>query len=85
MERVMITLPQDLLREVDQLAGQEGRKRSQLIQEVLRELIARRKEAEFQALLEEGYREMAGTLAELAEEAKGAQAAAAEGAWRWDD
>jgi metal-responsive CopG/Arc/MetJ family transcriptional regulator len=85
MERVMITLPADLLTAVDSLARQSGRKRSQLVRQALQDLLERQQKREFEALLAEGYRELAQVVGPLASESVPLQAAAVEGVWRWDE
>ena len=85
MERVMLTMPPDLVRQVDALARRRGRRRSQLVRDVLSEELARERQREFEALLAEGYRAMAADLAETAEEYGEAQAEATARVWRWDD
>lgn len=81
----MLTMPADLLREVDELAERKGRKRSQLVRDALGEMLERERRREFEELLAEGYREQAAVLAELAQDFALIQAQAAEGIWVWDD
>ena len=89
MERVVVTLPPELLEAVDSYAEQHATKRSQVVRQALQEWLAKRRspkqQEEFEALMAEGYQEMAELLAELAAESVLAQAAAAEKSWRWDD
>jgi metal-responsive CopG/Arc/MetJ family transcriptional regulator len=85
MERVMLTVPAELLAEVDALARRTGRKRSQVVRLALRELLERRRREEFEALLAAGYQELAAEAATAAAESLPLQAAAAEGIWRWGD
>ena len=58
MERIMITIPTDLLRDVDSIAKRLKRNRSQLARQALAELLQKLKQQEFEALLAEDYREM---------------------------
>lgn len=83
MERVMITLPPDLLSALDEWARRLNRKRSQVVREAITEWLERQRRQEFEALLAEGYQEMAAQAASIAEEALGAQAIATEGIWEW--
>ena len=85
MERVMLTLPSDLLEDVDALARRMGRNRSQLVRQALRELLERRQHQEFEALLAEGYQAMAKETAALVSESIAWQSAATEGIWDWDE
>ena len=83
MERVMITLPPDLLSALDEWARRLNRKRSQVVREAIAEWLERQRRQEFEALLAEGYQEMAEQAASIAEETLGAQAIATEGVWEW--
>ena len=85
MERVMLTLPPELLHAVDALSHRKGRKRSQLVRQALEEMLERERQREYEELMAEGYREMAEDLAEFAADFQQAQAEAAEGLWTWDD
>ncbi len=59
MEKIMVTLPPELLKEIDSLSRKEKQNRSQLVREALQQLLQRKKQEEFEALLTEGYQEMA--------------------------
>ncbi|MFQ5341357.1 MAG: ribbon-helix-helix protein, CopG family [Anaerolineae bacterium] len=83
MERIMITISPDLLSSLDDWARRLNRKRSQVVREAIREWLEQQRRQEFEALLAEGYQEMAGHVAPIAEEMLGAQAKAAEGVWEW--
>jgi metal-responsive CopG/Arc/MetJ family transcriptional regulator len=54
MVRLNITLPEDLVRQLDKLVGL--RKKSRFITETLRQRIERIQNEELQKLLEEGYK-----------------------------
>jgi metal-responsive CopG/Arc/MetJ family transcriptional regulator len=83
MQRVMLTLPADLLSEVDSLAQRTRRKRSQLLREAFRDLLERERQADFAALLAEGYQAQAAQIEQTAADAGLAQAAGA--LWAWDE
>ncbi len=85
MERVMLTLPLDLLQPVDTLAQRMGRKRSHVVRQALQDWLERQQQQEFEALLAEGYQAMAQEAAAIASESLSLQAAADEGVWRWDE
>lgn len=85
MERVMVTLPSDLLQTVDAMAQRRGRKRSPVVREALQEWIERQRREEFEALLAEGYRSLATETSAIVEDSEWLQASAAEHIWRWDD
>lgn len=59
MEKIMVTLPPELLQAIDSLSRKEKRNRSQLVREALQQLLHRKQREEFEALLAEGYQEMA--------------------------
>ncbi len=69
VKRIMITLPDNLLQEMDGVARQEKRNRSELIREVMKRYIEERRRFELRERLKEGYRTMAGLSLELAAEA----------------
>jgi metal-responsive CopG/Arc/MetJ family transcriptional regulator len=68
MERVMLTLPADLLQAVDTAARRLGQKRSQLVRQLLQDWLKQQQQQEFEALLAEGYRAMAQEAAAIASE-----------------
>jgi metal-responsive CopG/Arc/MetJ family transcriptional regulator len=84
MERVMLTLPPDMLSAVDAFARRTGQKRSQVVRRALSELLERHERQEFEALLAEGYQAMADDAAAAAADWLPLQAAAADGVWRWE-
>jgi len=81
MERVMLTMPENLLAEVDRAARRCKQKRSEFVRVALQEYLEQLRQAEFEALLAEGYREMAGAATQLIEESLPLQAEAARGSW----
>ncbi|MBM2812752.1 MAG: hypothetical protein HW416_3511 [Chloroflexi bacterium] len=85
MERVIVTCPGSLLDEVDGQARRLGKKRSQVVREALAEWLTSQREREFEALLEEGYREYAEREGEIDPDWVAVQAEAAAATWRWDD
>lgn len=85
MERVMLTMPADLLQAVDLMARQMGQKRSQVVRQVLQEWLERQRQREFEALLAEGYQATAQQVAVTASEFSLLQSAATEGVWNWDE
>ncbi len=68
VKRVMITMTDSLLEEVDGLAKQENRNRSEFIREVMRCYIDDRRRRELRETLREGYCKMSQLNRELAEE-----------------
>lgn len=85
MERVMITLPQELVEAVDDCARRLATKRSRVVRQALQEWLERQRRSEFEALLAEGYQEMAGELAAIAADFEPLQAIVAEQSWHWDE
>jgi len=81
MERVMLTMPQELVADVDRAARRRGQNRSEFVRAALHDYLEQLRRAEFEALLAEGYREMAEVAAELVEESLPLQAEAAWGTW----
>jgi metal-responsive CopG/Arc/MetJ family transcriptional regulator len=69
MQRVMLTLPADLLNEVNSLAQRTKRKRSQLVR---------------LSLLAKGYQAQAAQIEQAAADAGLAQAHAAGALWTWE-
>lgn len=68
LKRVMISVPDGLLEEVDSIAVLTKQSRSQLIREAVREYVAQRKRKAMIASMKRGYQEMAEINLALAEE-----------------
>ncbi|MGB9886139.1 MAG: CopG family ribbon-helix-helix protein [Moorellales bacterium] len=68
VRRIMISLPQSLLEEVDGLAAVERRNRSEFIREAMRVYIAERKRRTVREEMKRGYQEMAALNLALAQE-----------------
>ena len=85
MERVMITLPDSLLRTVDDMARHLAENRSQFVRQALLERVERLRQQKFEALLAKGYQAMAEETAIIAQESLPLQTVAAEKAWQWDE
>ncbi len=85
MEQIMITIPTDLLKDVDSAAKRLKQNRSQLVRQALAELLQKLKQQGFEALLAEGYREMSKENATIVAESLPLQTAATEGVWKWDE
>ena len=85
MSRVIITLPDDLLESIDSQARKAHKSRSALMRSALADWMAAKERAEFEQLLADGYKEMAASPAEFAEDFAGVQAEALQATWRWDD
>ncbi len=85
MERIMITLPEELLRAVNETVRRFQCNRSQLVRQALSEFLRRIQQQEFEALLAEGYLEKAQANTELVKESLPIQVAATEGAWKWNE
>jgi len=84
MHKVMITLPEDLLEMTDQMAQKLAQKRSEFIRVALVERLTALRRQEFEALLAEGYQEMAEQNAQAGGQATVVQAMAVNG-WVWDE
>jgi metal-responsive CopG/Arc/MetJ family transcriptional regulator len=85
MERIMITIPAELLVDVDSVAQRLEQNRSQLIRRAIADFLQRLKEKEFEALMVEGYRETSKGDSNIVAESRPLQAEATEGIWEWND
>ncbi|NLC11068.1 MAG: ribbon-helix-helix protein, CopG family [Firmicutes bacterium] len=65
----MISLPQNLLTEVDGVVAKEQRTRSEFIREAMKLYLQERRKRQIRERMQEGYREMAGLNLSLAKEA----------------
>ena len=59
MAKVVVTMPDDLLHEVDAVARKKRTNRSKFFRLALVQYLEEQKRKEFEALMAEGYREMA--------------------------
>jgi CopG family transcriptional regulator/antitoxin EndoAI len=66
-KRILVSLPESLLEEVDILAAMENRNRSEFIREAMRLYIRERKKMKIRESMKKGYLEMGTINAELAE------------------
>jgi metal-responsive CopG/Arc/MetJ family transcriptional regulator len=60
MQKIMVTLPEGLLQNIGSIVAKLHYNRSQFIREAVAEKIEKIKQAEFEALMAEGYKAMAG-------------------------
>lgn len=67
-KRIMISLPHNLLQEVDGVVAKERLTRSEFIREAMRLYLKEREKQQIREKLERGYREMAGINLSLARE-----------------
>ncbi len=68
LKRIVVSVPDQLLREVDGLVAMERWNRSALIREAVRIYVEERKKRDMREQLKRGYREMARINLALAEE-----------------
>lgn len=68
-KRIMISLPQTLLKEVDGVVEMEKRTRSEFIREAMKLYLQERKKKQIRERMQEGYMEMARLNLTLANEA----------------
>jgi CopG family transcriptional regulator/antitoxin EndoAI len=85
MERIMITIPSELLGDVDSVAQKLKQNRSQLIRGAIINFLQQLRQEEFEALMAEGYQEMSREDSNIVAESRPLQAAATEGIWEWDN
>lgn len=67
MRKVMITLPENLLQEVDAVVQAEKKNRSEFIRDILMGYLQKRKRKETEELLKQGYLQLAQIHREIAE------------------
>ncbi|HAA35035.1 MAG TPA: hypothetical protein DCD97_06980 [Firmicutes bacterium] len=72
-KRIMISLPQNLLKEVDGVVEMEKRTRSEFIREAMKLYLQERKKRQIRERMQEGYIEMARLNLALANEAISAE------------
>ncbi len=68
LKRILITLPDSLLKEVDLLVKLENTNRSEFVRAAMKLYIGEKKKLEFRERMKKGYQEMAGiniTLAQM--------------------
>ena len=68
VKKVLITLPESLLSEVDYLASLDNKDRSQFIGEAMQHYLQERKRTEMQTRMIQGYSEMAELNLKISEE-----------------
>ncbi|NLZ94016.1 MAG: ribbon-helix-helix protein, CopG family [Firmicutes bacterium] len=68
-KRIMISLPHNLLEEVDDIVATEKRTRSEFIREAMRLYLAEREKQQIREKMQKGYTEMAKLNLRLANEA----------------
>lgn len=68
-KRIMISLPQNLLQEVDGLAAKEKSNRSELIRQAMKMYLRERKKKFIRETMQKGYMEMANINLNIASEA----------------
>ncbi len=66
-KKILISLPDSLLTEVDSLATEQNINRSEFIREAMRRYVRERKKAELTEVMKKGYEEMAVINLEFAE------------------
>ena len=81
----MITMPAELLGDVDSVAQHLKQNRSQFIRGAIINFLQQLKQKEFEALMAEGYRKTVGEDSEIVAESHSLQIAATEGIWEWKD
>jgi CopG family transcriptional regulator/antitoxin EndoAI len=66
-KKILVSLPDSLLNEVDTLAAKQKLDRSEFIREAARNYVAQQKNASYKEKLKEGYQSMAEINIEIAE------------------
>lgn len=67
LKKILVSLPDSLLREVDEIVAMGKKNRSEFIREAMRLYIRERKKIEIREKMKKGYEEMARINAELTE------------------
>lgn len=67
LKKILVSLPDSLLREVDEIVAMGKKNRSEFIREAMKLYIRERKKIEIREKLKKGYEEMARINAELTE------------------
>ena len=67
LKKILISLPDTLLEQVDEFAGKDGVSRSEFIRKILSDFVDTRKKQEIREQLEKGYQIMAEINSEWAE------------------
>ncbi|HYF77718.1 MAG TPA: ribbon-helix-helix protein, CopG family [Symbiobacteriaceae bacterium] len=85
-KRIVVSVPANLLREMDGLVAMERWNRSALVREAVRIYVAERKKRDMREQMKRGYQEMARINLTLAEEGPVFETALApQGRSRWDE
>lgn len=85
MEKILISIPDDLLQDVKSASERLKKNRSQLIRQAIAEFLDKVKQREFEELMAEGYRETSRTDSVIVNDSLGLQAECAEKAWDSDE
>jgi len=85
MEKVMITMPSNLLKDIDSAKEKLKQNRSQFIRYVITEYLNQQKKKEFEEQVARGYMESSEEDSIIVEESIKAQLIATEKEWVWDE
>ena len=85
MERIMITIPAELLGDIDSVAKRLGQNRSQFLRRAATNFLNQLKQRDFESLMAAGYIEASRKGSDIVDESRSIQAAATEKVWEWDD
>jgi len=85
MVKVTITMPSELLKDIDSAKVQLKQNRSQFIRYVITEYLKQQKQREFEELMARGYMESSEEDSIIVEESIKAQLTATEKEWVWDE
>ncbi len=69
LKKILVSLPDSLLREVDEIVAMGKKNRSEFIREAMKLYLQERRKRQIRERMQEGYREMAGLNLSLAKEA----------------
>ncbi|MEK7398261.1 MAG: ribbon-helix-helix protein, CopG family [Candidatus Poribacteria bacterium] len=85
MEKIMITIPENLLEDVDLASERLKKNRSQLIRQAITEFLRQLKQKEFEELMAEGYQKTSDIDSQIVDNSLELQSKASEKVWAWDE
>ncbi|MDD3839127.1 MAG: ribbon-helix-helix protein, CopG family [Clostridia bacterium] len=67
LKKILVSLPDSLLREVDEIVAMEKRNRSEFVREAMKLYLRERRKVQIREKMKKGYQEMSKINSELAE------------------
>ena len=85
MEKIILSIPNDLLQDVNLVSERLKKNRSQLIRQAIAEFLNQIKQKEFEELMAEGYQESSSMNSDIIKDSLGLQAECAGKVWDGDE